>query len=70
MEIPPMHTGEDIKTNLIGVHKGGKKKKNVIEENSPKLKKGLNLKKKNHFYYIQLSVIHWRSRFKFKKWKM
>lgn len=47
MEIPPMCTGEDIKTNLIEVHKAKKKKerkKNLIEENSPKLKKGLNLK--------------------------
>lgn len=26
MEIPPMRTGEDIKTNLIGVHKAKRKK--------------------------------------------
>lgn len=41
MEIPLIYTGENIRTNLIGTHQ-----KKIIEENSPKLKKDLNLKNK------------------------
>ena len=45
MEIPPVYTSTDIFKNLIEPHK--KKYKYLLKENSPKLKKGLNLKNKN-----------------------
>ena len=50
MEIPPVYTSTDIFKNLIEPHK--KKYKYLLKENSPKLKKGLNLKNKNQFYKI------------------
>ena len=45
VEIPPVYTSTDIFKNLIEPHK--KKYKYLLKENSPKLKKGLNLKNKN-----------------------